>query len=118
MSVWNGRVPAETTTHEYDENGRLVRSVTTREAEWTDEDRAVAVAWISYRSSICSCGESLIATTDPRMEGRYEPDGFVQCHKCVGLEQARDPVEKNPDSHPRRHTYRYEIKRLPPRPLQ
>lgn len=93
------------------------------QGEWSEEDRAMACAWISYRNSVCAgCGSSLIETTDPRMEGRYEPDGFVQCHRCVGIEQAIEPVENaakaNPAAHPRRGTYRYEIKRLPPRPLR
>lgn len=34
----------------------LVRSVTTREPEWTEQDRAEQLALVEYRSSLCPCG--------------------------------------------------------------
>lgn len=115
---FNGWEPTTTTVTNSDGT-----TTTTREAEWNDEDRAISAAWIAFRNSICGgCGDSLIETTDPRMEGCYEPDGYVQCHKCVGHEQAVEPVENavkaNAGAHPRHRTYRYEIKRQPRRPLQ
>lgn len=44
------------TEFEYDDDGRLVRSVTTRDREWTEQDRAEALALKAYRSSFCPCG--------------------------------------------------------------
>jgi len=43
------------TEHEYD-RGRLVRSVTTRESEWTDQDRTEVLALAEYEASLCPCG--------------------------------------------------------------
>jgi hypothetical protein len=43
----------ETTTYEYDDRGLVVRSVTTREPEWTEEDRAEVLALALYRSELC-----------------------------------------------------------------
>lgn len=51
-----GREPVETTVYEYDEAGRLVRSVTTREPEWTEQDTAEILALVEYRAMLCPCG--------------------------------------------------------------
>lgn len=40
----NGWEPAESTVFEYDAEGRLVRTVTTRESEWTRDEVALFVA--------------------------------------------------------------------------
>lgn len=37
----------------YDRRGRLVRSVTTREPEWTEQDRAEVLALALYREGLC-----------------------------------------------------------------
>jgi hypothetical protein len=34
----------------------MVRSVTTRESEWTDQDRIEALALFEYEASLCPCG--------------------------------------------------------------
>lgn len=47
-----GREPVETTVHTY-EDGLLVRSVTTREPEWTELDTAEVLALAEYRASLC-----------------------------------------------------------------
>lgn len=110
---FNGHEPAEVTTHEYDPDGRLVRSVTRPEPEWGDEDRAWALALLQYENSLCGgCGHPLAETTDPTRQDRYKPDGYVQCFRCVALEMACDAHD--PKEHPRHRTYRYEIKTLPP----
>lgn len=49
-----GREPAEVTEHEY-EGGRLVRSVTVREPEWTEQDLLEVLALAEYRDSLCDC---------------------------------------------------------------
>lgn len=40
----------------YDRRGRLIRSVTVREPEWTDRDQAEILALALYRSRLCPCG--------------------------------------------------------------
>lgn len=50
-----GREPGEVTEHEYDDAGRLIRSVTTREPEWTEQDTAEILALAAYRDSLCEC---------------------------------------------------------------
>jgi hypothetical protein len=40
----------------YDRRGRLIRSVTTREPEWTERDQAEVLALALYRASLCPCG--------------------------------------------------------------
>lgn len=40
----------------YDRRGRLLRSVTTAEPRWTEQDRAEALALTLYRSRPCPCG--------------------------------------------------------------
>lgn len=55
-SQLEGREPAEVTEHEYDDAGRLIRSVTTRESEWTEHDLADQLALAEYRSWLCPCG--------------------------------------------------------------
>lgn len=49
-----GREPGETTEYEY-ENDRLVRSTTTRDPEWTEQDTAEMLALAEYRDSLCDC---------------------------------------------------------------
>lgn len=44
MRRLHGWEPAETTEYEYDESGRLLRSVTTREPEWTPDEVALFLA--------------------------------------------------------------------------
>jgi hypothetical protein len=40
----------------YDRRGRLIRSVTTAEPRWTEQDRAEAIALALYRERPCPCG--------------------------------------------------------------
>ncbi len=50
-----GREPAQVTEHEYDEQGRLIRSITTSEPTWTEEDLAEVMALQEWRDSLCPC---------------------------------------------------------------
>jgi hypothetical protein len=50
-----GREPTETTEYEYDEYGLLVRAVTVRDPEWTEQDAAEMLALAEYRDSLCDC---------------------------------------------------------------
>lgn len=92
---FNGWEPRSVTTteHEYDDTGRLVRSVATTvtEPEWDDKNRAWSIALVEYEHGLCgSCNNPLAITTDPGMEGRYVHDGFKVCHHCAKAEQAHE----------------------------
>lgn len=50
-----GREPLEVTDYEYDDAGRLVRAVTSRESEWTEQDTAEQLALAEYRDTLCGC---------------------------------------------------------------
>lgn len=54
------------TRHHYGKGGRLVRSVTRREPEWSDEDRAWSLALAYWRDTRCPlCGGDLGDCTAP-----------------------------------------------------
>lgn len=56
------------TVHEYDEAGRVVRSVTTAEPEWTEADRGLVLALLAEQRETCSaCGHPMSVCRDPRM---------------------------------------------------
>jgi hypothetical protein len=60
------------TEHEYDETGRLVRSVTTREPEWTEQDIGEMHALTVFRATLlcpCGCGFLLADTTSHEETG-------------------------------------------------
>lgn len=70
----------------YDDDGRLVHSVTTREVEWDDDERAKVLALLDYEAQTCpGCGGFLPETTDPQMQFRYEADNPSRCHRCDAL---------------------------------
>lgn len=54
--------------------GRVVRTVTTREPEWTEYDRALMLALSVYRDSLCpKCGRPIEVCTAPEESGpQYE----------------------------------------------
>lgn len=79
-----GWEPTETHDHEYDEAGRLVRTVVTREAEWDDVQRANMLALADYEADLCDCGfPSHLADTDPDLRIKYR-----ECPVCSGLSKA------------------------------
>lgn len=83
---FTGWEPATVTEHEYDADGRLVRSVTRREAEWTDEERANVLALIDYEGQCCpGCGGYLPETTSAEHEGQYTTEPPMRCHACTAI---------------------------------
>jgi YD repeat-containing protein len=79
-SQLDGREPAEVTEYEYDEQGRLVRSVTTREPRYTEQDRAELLALAIYREGLCPrCGRPLDVCTAPEDGG---PEYVVTWRTC------------------------------------
>ena len=60
----------EETRHFYNRRGRLVRSVTVREPEWTEQDRAEILALGLYRSRLCPLhGGPIEECTSPEETG-------------------------------------------------
>lgn len=45
------------------------------------------LAWQAHLDELCTCGNSLLESTDPEMEGAYEAHAVV-CHACAAREAA------------------------------
>lgn len=92
---WAGWEPAEVTTYEYDDAGRLVRSMTVREAEWGELDRAAAMSLMDYEASVChGCKQPLADATDIGNEERWTAEVTARCHSCTAAEILREKIEK------------------------
>jgi hypothetical protein len=86
---YTGWEPTRIAVHEY-EDGRLVRSVTTTEPEWDDDQRAAVQALLRYEASLCpGCRSPWAEVTDPDNEGRYITAPAIRCHRCTALSQAQ-----------------------------
>jgi hypothetical protein len=70
----------------------LVRSVTTREPEWTELDRAEVLALAEYRASLCPCGCGyLTSDTTSRWETGPEFDAtHTTCRARAALVEAQN----------------------------
>lgn len=78
-----GWEPVEVQEHEYDDAGRLVRTVVTREAEWDDFERAKMQALADYNAGICECGlHRSVADEDPDLEVTIR-----RCPVCAGMDK-------------------------------
>jgi len=71
-----GWEPAETTTYEYDDAGRVISATTTREPEWDREQLAMMLAHIENEASIDSLGFPIAESTSPdgdenNKQGKY-----------------------------------------------
>lgn len=111
---WHGWEPARLTTYTYDDAGLLVAAVETVEPEWDHESRAHALALTDYEAGLCPGGNHLLSeTTDPLMEGRYVPDGAIECWYCIAV--AQSAASKNLKDHKHPHALLHEIKTLPRR---
>jgi uncharacterized protein with PIN domain len=76
-------MPQVVTTHEYDEAGRMVRSVTVTESEFDEHERAWFLALAAWRASRCpNCSGNLAETTDPENEERYKATS-IRCYQCT-----------------------------------
>jgi len=74
-----------------------VRSVTTREPEWSDEDVAWLLALAEYRDRRCpSCGGDLEECTAPEAEGGFEVPPPMRCHAKTALEIAQAEYTDTP----------------------
>jgi ferredoxin len=81
----DGREPAEVTEYEYGGDGRLLRSTTTREPEWTDLDRDEMLALAMHRDSLCPlCGMPLEVCTSHADTG---PEFTVRRRRCRATDE-------------------------------
>jgi hypothetical protein len=94
----DGREPEQITEHEYD-GDRLVRSVTVREPEWTDQDRAEVLALALYRATRCpcGCGNDVRETTASRGTYTWRPRKL----RCL----ARDALAIAQEEHSKKTTH-------------
>lgn len=84
-----GWEPTRVTEHEYDDAGRLVRSVETTEVEWDDEQRSWVQALKEVEAQSCSgCGGWLPHTT--HIDSEFETEHPWRCHRCEALEIRRE----------------------------
>ncbi len=71
-----------------------MRSFTTVEPEWDEDERGWMLALARLRKGECSgCGHPLAESTDPANEGRYKVDPPVRCHACNALQIAFDKAK-------------------------
>jgi hypothetical protein len=90
--VFRGR-PTRT-VHLYDDEGRLARSIT--ESPWSDEDRALMLAYRMWRHSICEgCGQPKRLAHHPDNDGWYEATPVV-CHGCTAMRRKANEGSKEP----------------------
>ncbi|HEX6873683.1 MAG TPA: hypothetical protein VF163_21500 [Micromonosporaceae bacterium] len=92
---FGGWEPAETHEHEYDDAGRLVRTVVTREPEWDEQERAWMLALRLYRAQVGPCGHYLPDTTAAAAEERWV-GSHIRCHACTAVRQTMDTYKDSP----------------------
>jgi hypothetical protein len=94
---FNGWEPRSETVHSYDEAGRLIRTVTTVEPEWDDDNRAWAQALLAYEADLCpGCRQPMSETTSADHEGRYVSRPAIRCHRCTASSQASELYREAP----------------------
>lgn len=95
-----GRRRQAVTEHHYDDDGRLVRSVTTFDERWTDDDLEWALDWHRDRRLRCGgCGFRLDETTDPDRHFNEWDAKTVECKACAQGERERNrQIETSSDN--------------------
>lgn len=72
-SIFRGAPKVSETEHEYNKRGRLVRTVTTAEPEWSDLDRGLVLALLAEQRDICSsCGHPMSMCRDPNTAASWQ----------------------------------------------
>jgi hypothetical protein len=103
------------TTYEYDDHGRVVRAYTA--SAWTEEDRALMLAWDHYRKGLCPrCGHAKESAWHPDSDGWFEVTATYECHACTALAREGDPAAEPVEFHSVTDTRDYEKNPLPPFP--
>lgn len=101
-----GWEPKRVTTFEYDEEDRLIRSVTEVEPEWDDTERAWATALLDVEADTCGgCGQPLSETLRPEAYQGYEAPPPAVCQGCKALHarQRADADAGDKDLHANRY---------------
>ncbi|MGC5019009.1 hypothetical protein [Micromonospora sp. DT47] len=98
----DGWEPAESTSYEYD-GGRLVRSVTVRESEWSDADRAWMAALVGYRATLCPCGcghlaDDTLAHEDDGRRWVAPPPARCRARTALAIAQAQHQDSPQPEA--------------------
>lgn len=80
--MW-GWEPEQRTRYVYDDTGRLVESVTTREPEYDATDRQLFLALDEWESALCpGCNQPLAETTDGAHEFDWTHGERMRCYAC------------------------------------
>lgn len=100
------------TEYEYDDAGRLIRSVTTTEPTWTEQDRAEILALDAYRATLCpcGCGHALADTTANEETGPQFSVNYVSCHARMELIDAQNAASKGDSPYTTARLWRTEMK--------
>lgn len=88
-----GWEPEESTRFEYDD-GRLVRSVVTKDPEWDDEQLNLMLAWQALHEDIGSHGQLMSEATDPANEGRFVAEAVTD-HAQAARDKMREQYKKD-----------------------
>lgn len=68
------------------------------EPEWTESDRAWALALGEVHADTCAgCGQPRSESTHPESEGTYEAVDPTRCHSCTVVQHQQDEYAKRGD---------------------
>lgn len=96
---FDGWEPKRTTTYRYDDDGRLVESITFTEEEWDPQQQAWMLALHVLETDRCpGCGGRWSDTTHPDNQDAYTVPDPVRCHSCTAKSIAEDK-NQNPQPH-------------------
>lgn len=69
--------------------------MTTREAEWNEEQRGFVLAYLTYEAQVChGCGGWLPETTNGDNDGRYQVGTPGRCYRCTAIHKKQEGYEK------------------------
>lgn len=93
----------------YDRPGRLVETVTVTESPWTDEDRALALAWQAEQRLRCpGCGQPRDESVGVHADEAYEAVART-CHGCAALDAGQEKAHRELSD---THGLHFELRRL------
>lgn len=89
------------TRYVYDDDGRMVESVTTHDAEWTDEDVDQVLAWMDHKAGLCGgCGYPMAETINCQ-PGTFVVTEGVTCDACQAREDFVEAAQRDNRTLPR-----------------
>lgn len=64
---------------------------------WSSEDRALILAWRSYKATLCSgCGQPKERAWHPDNDGWFEVEDGPVCHACTAMKAHHHPDPTKP----------------------